>query len=81
MKDDFGRKIIQKCIGLRPKTYSYLRDDGSEHKKSKSYKKVCHKNITINDDKRMQSIYLIEAYAYETSNDLVSKKKRFNVMI
>ena len=50
-------------------------------KKSKSYKKVCHKNITINDDKRMQSIYLIEAYAYEMSNDLVSKKKRFNVMI
>ena len=27
----------------------------------------------------MQLIHLIEAYAYETSNDLVSKKKRFNV--
>ena len=29
----------------------------------------------------MQLINLIEAYAYETSNDLVSKKKRFNVTI
>ena len=29
----------------------------------------------------MQLIHLIEAYAYETSNDLVSKKKRFNVTI
>ena len=39
MKDDFGRKIIQKCIGLRPKTYSYLRDDGSEHKKKQKLQK------------------------------------------
>ena len=28
-----------------------------------------------NDDKRMQSIDLIEAYAYEVSKDLVNKQK------
>ena len=28
-----------------------------------------------NDDKRMQSIYLIETYAYGTSKDLLSEKK------
>ena len=29
MKDQFGRRIVKKFIGLRAKTYSYLIDDGS----------------------------------------------------
>ena len=32
--------------------------------------------LTSNDDKRMQSIDLIETYAYGTSKDLVSEKKK-----
>ena len=29
MKDQFGRRIVKKFIGLGAKTYSYLIDDGS----------------------------------------------------
>ena len=37
--------------------------------------------LSSNDDKRMQSIDSIETYAYGTSKDLVSEKKRLNVTI
>ena len=38
MKDELGRKIMTKFVGLRAKTYSYLIDDGSEDKKAKGTK-------------------------------------------
>ena len=46
MKDELGRKIMVKFVGLRKKTYSYLIDGGSEDKKSKTHKKVSHKKKT-----------------------------------
>ena len=48
MKDESGRTIMKKIARLRAKTYSYLIDDGSEDKKSKRHKKVCHKNKNLN---------------------------------
>ena len=45
MKDEVGRKIITKFVGIRAKTYSYLIDDGSKGKKAKSTR-VCHKKKT-----------------------------------
>ena len=38
MKDELGGKIMTKFVGLRAKTYFYLRDDGSENKKAKGTK-------------------------------------------
>ena len=43
MKDELGRKIIIKFVGLRAKTYSYLIDDSSEDKKAKDTKKCVMK--------------------------------------
>ena len=53
MKDELGRKIITKFVTLRPKTYSYLTDDGKEDKKDKETKKcVIKKMIKFNDYKK-----------------------------
>ena len=53
MKDELGGKIITEFVTLRPKTYSYLTDDGKEDKKAKGTKKcVIKKMIKFNDYKK-----------------------------
>ena len=39
MKDELGEKIMTEFVALRPKTYSYLPDDGNSDKKAKGTKK------------------------------------------
>ena len=39
MKDELRGKIRTKFVALRPKTYSYLMDDGWSDKKTKGKKK------------------------------------------
>ena len=39
-KDELGGKIMVEVVALRPKTWAYLMDDGSEHKKLKEQKSV-----------------------------------------
>ena len=39
-KDEIGGRIMKEFIGLRPKCYSYLTDDGSVDKKAKGTKNV-----------------------------------------
>ena len=46
MKDEIGGKIVTIFYRLRAKTYSHLRNDGREDKKSKRHKKVYHKTKT-----------------------------------
>ena len=53
MKDELGGKIITEFVTLRPKTYSYLPDDGKEDKKAKGTKNcVIKKMIKFNDYKK-----------------------------
>ena len=53
MKDELGGKIITEFVTLRPKTYSFLTDDGKEDKKAKETKKgVIKKMIKFNDYKK-----------------------------
>ena len=46
MKDELGGKIVTEFVALRPKTFSYLIDDGNSDKKSKRNQKVCNKTKT-----------------------------------
>ena len=53
LKDELGGKIIREFVTLRPKTYSFLTDDGKEDKKAKGTKKcVIKKIIKFNDYKK-----------------------------
>ena len=45
MKDELGGQIMKELVGLRVKTYSYLKDNIDEDKKNKRHK-VRHKNKT-----------------------------------
>ena len=38
MKDELGGKVVTEFVALRPKTYSYLMDDGWSDKKAKGTK-------------------------------------------
>ena len=46
MKDELCAQIMKEFVGLRAKTYSYLKDNNDENQKSKRHKKVCHKKKT-----------------------------------
>ena len=48
MKDELGGKIMKEFFRLKAKTYSYLKDNNGEDKKSKRNKKVCHKKRNLN---------------------------------
>ena len=45
MKDKPNGEIMKECIGLRPKCYAYLRDNGKIGKRDKCVKNVLQRNI------------------------------------
>ena len=52
MKYEVGGKIIREFVALRPKTYSYLMDDGNTKEKAKRTKNCVTKRIhNFNDYK------------------------------
>ena len=57
MKDELGGKIITEFVTLRPKTYSYLTDDGKEDKKAKGTKKYVIKRMIKFDDYKKHDVY------------------------
>ena len=52
MKDELGRKIKTKFVGLRAKTYSYLIDDSSEDKNAKGFKHCVIKKLKSENFKK-----------------------------
>ena len=52
MKDELAEKIMTEFVALRPKTYSYLMDDGRSDKKAKGTKKcVIKRRLKFNNYK------------------------------
>ena len=76
MKDELGAKIITEFVTLRPKTYSFLTDDGKEDKKAKGTKKcVIKKMIKFNDYKKC---LLNDEVMLKPQERLISKKHDVN---
>ena len=72
MKDKLGGKIITEFVTLRPKTYSYLTDEGKEDKKAKGTKKcVIKRMIKFNDHK---NCLLKDEVILKSQQRLISKK-------
>ena len=72
MKDELGGKIITEFVTLRPKTYSYLTDDGKEDKKAKGTKNwVIKKMIKFNDYKKC---LLNDQVILKSQQGFISKK-------
>ena len=72
MKDELGGKIISEFVILRPKTYSYLTDDGKEDKKVKGTTKcVIKRMIKFNDYK---NCLLKDEVILKSQQRLISKK-------
>ena len=44
-KDDLGGKIMEEFVGLSPKCYSYIMNDGKVDKKAKGTKKCAIKDV------------------------------------
>ena len=72
MKDELGGKIITEFVTLRPKTYSFLTDDGKEDKKAKGTKKcVIKKMIKFNNYKKC---LLNDEVIFKSQQRVISKK-------
>ena len=61
MKDELGGQIMKEFVGLRTKTYSYLKDNNNEDKKAKGTKKcVIKRELKFQDYKNFLEAAQIE---------------------
>ena len=72
MKDELGGKIITEFVTLRPKTYSYLTDDGKEDKKAKGTKKCVIKRMIKSND--YKNCLLKDEVILKSQQRFISKK-------
>ena len=72
MKDELGGKIITEFVTLRPKTYSYLTDDGKEDKKAKGTKNCVIKRMIKFDD--YKNCLLKDKVLLKSQQSFISKK-------
>ena len=77
MKDEFGGKLMKELAGLRPKTYSFLIDDGSEDRKGKDTKQcVIKRKLKFEDYKNC-----LEASQHENKINQLEKIKLTRIVI
>ena len=72
MKHELGGKIITEFLTLRPKTYSYLTDNGKEDKKVKGTKKCVIKRMIKSDD--YKNCLLKDKVLLKSQQRFISKK-------
>ena len=72
MKDELGGEIITEFVTLRPKTYSYLTDNGKEDKKAKGTKKCVIKKMIKFDD--YKNCLLKDKVLLKSQQRFISKK-------
>ena len=72
MKHELGGKIITEFVTLRPKTCSYLTDDGKEDKKAKGTKKCVIKRMIKFDD--YKNCLLNDKILLKSQQRFISKK-------
>ena len=51
LKDDLGEKIMTKFVGLRAKTYSYLKDDSKDKKAKGTNKCIIKRKLKFENHK------------------------------
>ena len=51
MADELSGNIMKKIVRLRAKSYSYLKDDGSEDKRTKALKSVIKRKLKFENYK------------------------------
>ena len=82
MKDELGGKIITEFFTLRPKTYSYLTDDGKEDKKAKGTKKCVikimikfgdYKNCLLKNEVILKSQQIIVSKKHDVYTENINK--------
>ena len=82
MKDKLGGKVMREFAALRPKTYSYLIDDGKNDKKAKGTKKCVikrilkfndYKNCLMNNKAILKSQQRFKSEAHNVYTEEVNK--------
>ena len=82
MKDKLGRKAMPEFVALRPKTYSYLMDDGNKDKKAKGTKKCVikiilkfnyYKNCLLNNKTILKSQQIFKSEAHNKYTEEINK--------
>ena len=82
MKDELGGKIITEFVALRPKTYSYLMDDGGSDKKAKGTKNCVikrrlkfngYKDCLLNNEIILKSQQRFKSERYDEYTEEINK--------
>ena len=82
MKDELGGKIMTEFIALRPKTYSYLKDDCEEDNKAKGTKKCVikrrlkfsdYKDCLLNNELILKSQQIFKREKHDVYTEEVNK--------